>query len=459
MNQSLDKALHYLTEKENLDAVTVEELEKLVNDYPYFSIAQLLLAKKLTNENDPRSLSQVQKTALYFPNPHWLHYQLQKDVPDQLLDNTEEQTKQEIGEVISQERKHKSIIIDKEQFQERAIPETNVDNSREDTFQELVIAQQDQHPLTTEFSAAELKTENISRENNFKTIDEEINDVVRTDDKKFAANGEHAVSVHEDKSEETSLQIPEVSLKEAVDLTEVTDNTPEQIPIEPVSQPEEEMATITRQTDETTEQFLEELEKPEPRESLVLTAGDSMPIEEISASTQPGTLTEEEEPEPFDNEHPEEIDEHEKMFQNIKAMLDASAKEANADTKNAVLPIDPYYTIDYFASQGIKLDLKKNQPDKLGKQVKKFTQWLKHMKKLGPEDALASEGISPEEVEAQRIADASNTAREVVTEAMALVLEKQGKRDKAVQLYRKLTFLNPDKSAYFAAKIKNLNGT
>jgi hypothetical protein len=147
------------------------------------------------------------------------------------------------------------------------------------------------------------------------------------------------------------------------------------------------------------------------------------------------------------------------MFQNIKAMLDASAKEANADTKNAVLPIDPYYTIDYFASQGIKLDLKKNQPDKLGKQVKKFTQWLKHMKRVGPENALASEGISPEEVEAQRIADASNTAREVVTEAMALVLEKQGKKDKAVQLYRKLTFLNPDKSAYFAAKIKNLNGT
>jgi hypothetical protein len=213
------------------------------------------------------------------------------------------------------------------------------------------------------------------------------------------------------------------------------------------------MAAITRQTDATTDKFLDELEKPEPQESLVDSDAGALPIEEISATA------EEEEPEPFENENSEEIDEHEKMFQNIKAMLDASAKEANADTKNAVLPIDPYYTIDYFASQGIKLDLKKNQPDKLGKQVKKFTQWLKHMKRVGPEDTLASEGISPEEVEAQRIADASNTAREVVTEAMALVLEKQGKKDKAVQLYRKLTFLNPDKSAYFAAKIKNLNGT
>jgi len=41
MNQPLEKALYYLTEKENLDAVTVKELEKFVNDYPYFSIAHL----------------------------------------------------------------------------------------------------------------------------------------------------------------------------------------------------------------------------------------------------------------------------------------------------------------------------------------------------------------------------------------------------------------------------------
>jgi hypothetical protein len=459
MNQSLDKALNYLTKKENLDSVTVEELEKLVNDHPYFSIAHLLLAKKLTIENDPRSLSQVQKTALYFLNPYWLHYQLQKDVADDVLHHTPEQTKQEIGEVINQESKHKSIIIDKEQFQEQGITETNADNSKEDTFQELVIAQEDQHPLTTEFSAAELKTETVSPEYNFKINDEEIIDVAQTDDKKPGANGAPAIDVDEDELEEAYLQTPEVSLGKTDDLTEVIDKTPEQISIEPVSQPEEEMAAITRQTDATTDKFLDELEKPEPQESLVDSDAGALPVEEISATAQQERLIEEEEPEPFENENSEEIDEHEKMFQNIKAMLDASAKEANADTKNAVLPIDPYYTIDYFASQGIKLDLKKNQPDKLGKQVKKFTQWLKHMKRVGPEDALASEGISPEEVEAQRIADASNTAREVVTEAMALVLEKQGKKDKAVQLYRKLTFLNPDKSAYFAAKIKNLNGT
>ena len=39
---------------------------------------------------------------------------------------------------------------------------------------------------------------------------------------------------------------------------------------------------------------------------------------------------------------------------------------------------------------------------------------------------------------------------------MAEVLVKQGKIDKAVQVYIKLSFLDPDKSAYFAKKIEQL---
>ena len=35
---------------------------------------------------------------------------------------------------------------------------------------------------------------------------------------------------------------------------------------------------------------------------------------------------------------------------------------------------------------------------------------------------------------------------------------KQGKVDKAIQLYIKLSFLDPHKSAYFAAKIQQLKG-
>ena len=151
----------------------------------------------------------------------------------------------------------------------------------------------------------------------------------------------------------------------------------------------------------------------------------------------------------------EAVDEHEKMFRSIKAMLDASSEEADADVNNTDIPIDPYYTIDYFASQGIKLDLD-NPNDKLGQNLKRFTQWLRHMKKLGPEDAGREIENTQADEEVQKMADTSNKVREVVTEAMASVLEKQGKKGKAIELYTKLSFLNPDKSVYFAAQIQKL---
>jgi hypothetical protein len=118
---------------------------------------------------------------------------------------------------------------------------------------------------------------------------------------------------------------------------------------------------------------------------------------------------------------------------------------------------EPYYTIDYFASQGIKADLYKQPQDNLSKQLLKFTDWLKRMKTetTNPQDL----GTDPElENAIKGIAQTSNEAKEIVTETMAEVFIKQGKIDKAVQLYIKLSFLEPEKSAYFAAKIQQLKG-
>lgn len=146
------------------------------------------------------------------------------------------------------------------------------------------------------------------------------------------------------------------------------------------------------------------------------------------------------------------------MLKNIKSILDSPLPHNKQTRNEPLVPIDPYHTVDYFASQGIKLVLEKDPKDKLGRQLKSFTQWLKHMKKLGPEDAIEEEKENAAEATIIKIADFSNTRREIITEAMAEVLEKQGKAEKAVQVYIKLSFLHPDKSAYFADKIKNLKG-
>lgn len=122
-----------------------------------------------------------------------------------------------------------------------------------------------------------------------------------------------------------------------------------------------------------------------------------------------------------------------------------------------VIEFQSYHTIDYFASQGIRLQQAELTKDRLGQQLKSFTEWLRSMKKLpSSENAVAT----PEDDFRQQnvIQDAANSIQEkdVVTESMAEVWLKQGNNVKAIEIYEKLSLLNPSKNAYFAAKIDQL---
>lgn len=124
-------------------------------------------------------------------------------------------------------------------------------------------------------------------------------------------------------------------------------------------------------------------------------------------------------------------------------------------TKEPML-FEPMHMVDYFASQGIKLSEEIQTGDKLGKQLKSFTEWLKTMKKVHV-DKLP--GSSPQsEMAVQTLAEKSNAEDDVVTEAMAEVFAMQDKKGKAIEIYQKLSLLNPAKSAFFAAKIEQLKG-
>ncbi len=147
-----------------------------------------------------------------------------------------------------------------------------------------------------------------------------------------------------------------------------------------------------------------------------------------------------------------ETEPNEKLSNLLKEQAAAFEKPA----EETVLPVETtaYHRIDYFDSQGIKLEEEKAN-DKLGTQLKRFTDWLKQMKKINPNlNALETDAAGESQV--QNMAEHSNVPKEVVTEAMAEVLVKQGKPEQAIQIYEKLSFFNPSKSAYFAAKIQEL---
>ncbi|MDF2191984.1 hypothetical protein [Paraflavitalea sp. CAU 1676] len=120
---------------------------------------------------------------------------------------------------------------------------------------------------------------------------------------------------------------------------------------------------------------------------------------------------------------------------------------------------EPYHTIDYFASLGIKLrdvDMK----DKLGKQLKSFTDWLRSMKKIPPTagnpDIPNAGDEDTVQQSIQAFASPSVEGKEIVTEAMAEVWVKQGSKQKAIAIYEKLSLLNPAKTPYFAARIEQI---
>jgi hypothetical protein len=132
--------------------------------------------------------------------------------------------------------------------------------------------------------------------------------------------------------------------------------------------------------------------------------------------------------------------------------------EVKAETALPVkddLIFEPFHTVDYFASQGIKFKQEEKPVDKFGQQLKSFTDWLKILKK-NPSSEINKNASTGLEKKVEQLAEHSLQEKEVITETMAEVWGKQGNIQKAIALYTKLSLQEPGKSTYFAALIDEL---
>jgi hypothetical protein len=174
-------------------------------------------------------------------------------------------------------------------------------------------------------------------------------------------------------------------------------------------------------------------------------------VDEIKTEAIPETLYEihKEEPEALPQENSDNSNNYEIEKEKISETKDPDAGETIA--------FEPLHTVDYFASQGIKITDEPITTDKLSNQMKSFTQWLKSMKKLHP-GKLEEQTVVNEKL-IQSSAEESNINTEILTEAMAEVLIKQDKKEKAIEMFSKLSLINPSKSAYFAAKIESIKSS
>jgi hypothetical protein len=380
MNVTQQKTLHQLTGHSNIADAGVDELFQLTDAHPYFSVPHFFLTKKLKDMNHQAFIPQLQKSAVYFNNPYWLHYQLMPTVKNiQIISKhaiVNEETKPLLQHVIEEE-----------------IEQSNILNSPVEIDKSTNVVQ-------LEKESATVTAENYYEEKAINPIViptlEQVNEITNT--------------IQEEKIEDVATPILQTSITSfALESAEV------EFPV---------LVSAVEKTNETS--FIEQLVEEEEQ-----------PVEEPASA---------------ENIEMADI----KITSILKDQLEEFKKPVTEETA-LIVESEPYHTVDYFASQGIKHDYDQNDQDKLSKQLRKFTDWLKHMKNAPPKDDDL--GTDPELDSAiQGIAQTSNEAKEIVTETMAEVLVKQGKIDKAIQLYIKLSFLNPDKSAYFASKIQILKG-
>jgi hypothetical protein len=148
----------------------------------------------------------------------------------------------------------------------------------------------------------------------------------------------------------------------------------------------------------------------------------------------------------------------EQVENNIKSVENVIVTEDSTVKKEELVPIEPYYTVDYFAAQGVKVQQSLQPTDKLGIQVKSFTDWLKTMKKM-PLTKTEEIEIKAPVVDHKVVILAENSLlnTETLTETMAEVLVKQGKINDAIKVFEKLSLQDTTKSTYFAKRIKDLN--
>jgi hypothetical protein len=482
MTSGLPSLLDALFGKQSLEEVSAEELYSVVQEFPSFNAARFLLSKKLKQEHDPAYEEETRKTALYFDNPVWLQWLLENDLSETYGKPAaagedpgiaaswlaaEPAGQVEPGGVTIMEYSHEEIFIEEldteEELQTAAAGTGWLDPAEtgEQHTEPSGSYEPDAEPETgsgASGTAAYAAAESLADgrpvpADGFFTESRPASGEAQEGNPPasfYETPGQDPASFHGPLEEQHSVLPEEIS---AVSGTELQEEYAD--PSSEIREPYSPADAYEAQGEEPQVSFQEAEAEMQEREE------QSSPFREITAESPV----------------------HEPSGEGVPALeaseesTAAPAGEAGAQSGDQPVPhraadeipfdpgktesivFAPYHVIDYFASQGIKLELEDQPADQFGKQLKRFTDWLKVMKRL-PARQLAPEKTDERETERiRRFAASSIEERDILTETMAEVLVKQGMYENAIALYQKLSLIYPPKSAYFASRIEQLKAS
>jgi hypothetical protein len=380
---------------------SLEEIDILLDEYPYFAGLHFLKAAKMKAMQPDDLSGNYSRASLYFPNPHWYSLMLEHSVPSVLHEAHVSSTQIEV-----EDKEDKLEEFNRLQHVESDIEvtETNIVEIAEEPVPEILEPEPQPKPDWEQ---------NLAENPVFQQ--HQVSDEERTEQEIW--HQQAAEPVMETPVEE--IISPPIENAEAVEILE-TESTETRLPEEhSVSTPEEDVVA-------------EENFHIKPEQEIEFSEKEAPLVEEPSIDTVE---------EPEQETVPQPVEESPKTEEPVVAELG--------------IPFEPLYTIDYFASQGIKIAAEATPKDQLSLKLRSFTEWLRAMKKLHPEK-IDKDFNQDQEEQVRVIAESSNASEIVYTEAMAEVYIKQGKRGKAREVFEKLSLLDPGKSAYFAVRIKEL---
>ena len=417
-------------------------LEQVAPDHPYFSPLQFFHLQQMPSNTEACSL-QMARTTLLFNNAHWLNFQLEEN--DAIAGSEEENISTTNEDDVAKIEERCGVL---EAAESRVLEESTVDNGNTIDHEKSF---ETQNALPNPETSLHLPTanhfnenENILNQDNLDSLFAKPNEELIEKAEPGRNKTEEQVSEGENESIDSSVTANEPGILpgEEPALNETIAIHPDETKVEAPSVNKDEASdaehrfnsggTLTETVSEDHNDT--EVRKENPDNSVESTSDRSIEHTQHSGNEDELPLDADDAP----NGKP----------------LDFKLKLEPLSTEQKDITFEPLHTTDYFASQGIRLSGEIKPTDKLGKQLKSFTEWLKTMKKIHTDKLEQSSGQADKVI--QTLAEKSNTEDEVLTEAMAEVLIQQGKAEKAIDVYKKLSLLSPSKNAYFAAKIDQL---
>jgi hypothetical protein len=515
-----------LNDQHSLEQLNAQELDRLVTAHPYFSIGQLLLAKKYRQERDQDSY-QTQRACLqaFYRNPWWLYYQLELSdnitavprspyapgyIPEErapfetiarqpgTADKSEAPEPVHVHSAAEEETLsayplfptgHGEATNEPIPGQSHAfVPWPDLDEPIAPTLAAAIPVEQPaaepamQEHAVAEPPAAEAPLTQEALLTPIVPIMPEVRIALTPDGTQEALNLAGAPEIGE--AVIVTAGALEIPVMPVMVTPVLPDSEPEpEEPAAPAEQPVLPSEAPAKDPPETGETAPAELpsspgEIPEMPEGTPPESKPSGPEEIPGAFPREGSVdTPKEIPEETPWESPGKIPleipspthtpempgfpDHNPGAEPeaIPAAASAPSFPFSITPLNTGLTFEPFHTVDYFASQGIKLEtIDENATDKLSQHMKSFTEWLRTMKRINATEPIREELDTATEAEIQHLASSANRQKEaVVTESMALVWVHQGRVHKAIEVYHKLSLQHPEKRAYFASKIEQLN--